>query len=251
MRQILISENTKEKVIFQGASKQYHYLCHVLRFKQGDRLKGIDKSGYIYLLEVIKSGSQSIELRVLKKESKKASTTEIVLLQCLPKGRKMNIIVRMATEAGVSSIVPVISKYTIPKIKTHTETTQRLLRWQKISREALQQSNTPVLPIIKKPITLNDLLTSWNGTGKNIFCHQDNWGEKTLHSILKDPYIKRLNILIGPEGGLAKSEVDLLLKKNFFPVCLCDNILRTETAAIFALAACKIILLERKAWRIN
>jgi len=251
MRQILISENAEDKIIFTANSAQYHYLCHVLRFKQGDKLKGIDRIGYIYLLEVINSASQNIEVKVLKRVMQKVITTEIVLLQCLPKGKKMDTIVRMATEIGVSSIVPLISEYTIPKIKSLTKITQKLKRWENISREALQQSGTSVLPLIKKPNTLKALLTSWNSTGKHIFCHQENLGVKTLHSTLEDPLLKRLNILIGPEGGFAKSEVKSLLEKNFCPVNLGCNILRTETAAIFALAACKILLLERKAWKLN
>jgi len=83
-----------------------------------------------------------------------------------------------------------------------------------------------------------------------VFCHQERVAHTSLHELLATAPAGTA-VLIGPEGGFSQRELPLLMNKGFVPVHLGDNILRAETAAIYTLAAIKIILLEKKAWRLQ
>ena len=173
---------------------------------------------------------------------------EISLYQALPKGRKMELIVRQATELGVRRIVPVLSEHSLVKI-TKAEADSKRQRWQRIAREALQQSGAARLPQIEQPIGLTELLER-NDPGRVLFFHQVRLAAGSLHECLAEVPV-RLSLLIGPEGGFSEGEVESLVGSGFTPVYLGDTVLRSETAALAALAAVKMILQERSNWKLS
>ena len=145
-------------------------------------------------------------------------------------------------------IVPVLSEQTIVKI-TAGEADSKRQRWQRIAREALQQSGAARLPQIERPIGLTELLER-NDPGWVLFFHQARLAAGSLHECLAEAPA-RLSLLIGPEGGFSGGEVDRLLGSGFMPVYLGDTVLRCETAALAALAAVKMILQERSNWKLS
>jgi len=80
-----------------------------------------------------------------------------------------------------------------------------------------------------------------------LFFHQDRKGSDTLHRCLSK-IAKIITLVVGPEGGLAEDEVDLLRSKSFVSVTFGHTVLRAETAALYALAAVRTVIYERKAW---
>jgi 16S rRNA (uracil1498-N3)-methyltransferase len=170
---------------------------------------------------------------------------QITLLQCLPKGRKIDLIIRQATEAGVSRIVLLVSDRCIARA---SEDAGRLARLEKIAKEALQQSGNARLPVIEAPQPLASLGDTEGEWGTALLFHEERLSESTLHELLAEP-AERISILIGPEGGLSPSEVELLARAGFHAARLGGAVLRVETAAIFAIAAVRTIVQERNAWR--
>lgn len=233
----------------------HHYLCHVLRCRVGDRLQATDGRGGRFILEVEGIGTDRLVAGVHSAEQAPASgQPNLHLLQCLPKGPKMDQIVRQATEAGVWRIVPLLSRYAVPRLKDAGEAARKQERWRRIAREALQQSGAPRLPEIDPPAALADFIGREELSGTRIFLHpgppqQGSAASGSLHALLAGAE-GAVFLLVGPEGGLAPEEVDLLLGKGFDPVRVQGPILRSETAALFALAAAQIILKERAWWKL-
>ncbi|MDR1932139.1 MAG: 16S rRNA (uracil(1498)-N(3))-methyltransferase [Spirochaetales bacterium] len=235
------------------AGDDYHYLCRVRRLKTGGSFPAVDARGREYHLTLESAGRKSCRLRVQKKGSSLPAAGEesLVLYQCLPKGAKFDMIVRQAVELGAARIVPVRSRFSVPRL---TDAEGRLERWRRIAREAVQQSGAYALPEISAPVSFDgipeDFGESREGEKKlGIFFHQNPLAISSLHGYLSSGP-REIALVVGPEGGLADEEVQLLLKAGFVPAYLGHRVLRTETAPVFAAAAVRIILLEKERWNL-
>lgn len=229
-------------------NEKFHYLTNVLRLKQGNSFDGQDLKGTLYNLKIISVSRQSLVLECKeKKVHRRKALPEITLYQCICKGKKMDRIIRQATEIGVTAIIPVISEYTIPRMD-RKDIKNKIERWQRIVREAVQQSASSVVTKITTPKMLTDLEKSKDRNKINLFFHQIPLETQTLHEYLSG-YPSRISLVIGPEGGLSEKETELLIEKGFRPVFLQTNILRAETAAVYGLSTVQTILMEREFWK--
>jgi 16S rRNA (uracil1498-N3)-methyltransferase len=186
---------------------------------------------------------------VQKKGPPVSDRPTITLFQCLPKGRKLDTIVRQAVELGVSRIVPVESRHSLAKAD---DAGSRLDRLTRVAREAAQQSGALRVPEVSRALRFRDIPGSWVREGKDplgIFFHQAPLETTSLHEYLS---IRRDSIamVIGPEGGLAEEELVFLRSEGFVPAYLGPTVLRTETAPVFAVAAVQMIILENKTWKL-
>ncbi|WP_455381358.1 RsmE family RNA methyltransferase [Salinispira pacifica] len=252
------------------SGSDFHYLCRVRRMRPGDGCDAVDRAGRFYRLTVESVGQDrcTVRLEPAREDLRQARASgplpgpetgfpDITLFQCLPKGSKLDLIVRQATETGVSRIVPLLSEHTAASAESAAATGRRVDRWRRIAREALQQSGARRLPEISAPVPFAELERSWAGGegAVGLFFHErpvelKPLEQRTLHEYLSaDP--KRIAIVIGPEGGLSNSEIERLLQSGFEPVYLGPQVLRTETAALYAIAAVQIVLLEKEKWRIE
>ncbi|MBT3271515.1 MAG: RNA methyltransferase [Spirochaetales bacterium] len=163
----------------------------------------------------------------------------------------MDLIIRQATETGIFGVVPVESQHCIPRGATrgasrdNTKHERRL----RIARQAMQQSGSPVAPEINNTIPFSGFPAVWEHYQAGIhedkvaglFFHQVPIGDMSLEVILSvNP--KLIGIFIGPEGGFSEKEVTTLLQSSFQPVYIRTNVLRTETAALYAIAAVQTIV---------
>jgi 16S rRNA (uracil1498-N3)-methyltransferase len=164
----------------------------------------------------------------------------------------MDLIVRQAVEAGISWIVPVESERSVPMAGDFTAKRDR---WMRIAREALQQSGNPLLPEIREPLPLREAVREPGVAGGiGLFFHQERLSKDSLHGALAGlagDGSAHVSLLIGPEGGLSDDEVEFLKGAGFRPVFLGDTVLRTETAAVYAIAAVKTLLWERDEWTLS
>jgi 16S rRNA (uracil1498-N3)-methyltransferase len=229
----------------------YRYLARVLRMRAGDTLPAVDAGGGRHLVTLLSVDEASCDVSVQPAALPEAPSTtppeaaaQITLLQCLPKGRKIDLIVRQATEAGVGRIVLVASEHSVVKPADDDDRRKRLVR---IAREALQQSGAPRLPVIEGPRTLASIATGGEDWGTAVFFHEKQRGGVSLHGLLAGRP-SRVAALVGPEGGLSDGEAQALEKAGFAPVHLGPRVLRVETAATYALGAMITILQERDSW---
>jgi 16S rRNA (uracil1498-N3)-methyltransferase len=154
----------------------------------------------------------------------------------------MDMIVQKATELGAHRIVPVMCQRSVPN-PTAQRAERRVARWQQISIEASKQSRRPFFPVISEILNLGKVLEDFYADLKLIFV-PDNLSaspENLKYVLGQNTGSKEIIIFIGPEGGFTENEVHQAISVGAIPVLLGSNILRTETAAIAALA---IVLYE-------
>ena len=231
-------------------NKETHYLKNVLRCRIGEIFTATDRSGIGWEARILRFENKKSVIALCNKrlpdKAEKEAIPELVLYQCLLKGKKMDLVIRQATEAGVSAIIPVESEFAIAKIE-EKQRKEKTERWGKICKEALQQSGSYVLTNIGQNITFMQLEQFCKKTENTIFFHQNPIENKSLHQYLFS-VANKINIIIGPEGGFSDKEVGFMMENGFLPAYLGKNILRAETAAVYGIAAIKTILLEKGKW---
>ena len=249
MRLYLIPDNydNSGKLVLTG--DQYHYLVRVLRYRKDFEFEGRDKSGKGYRLRVKEIFEDRSVLEIEDSPITGIVLPEIILYQCICKGRKMDQIIRQATETGVSRIVPVASDFSVGRIVSGSS--GKSDRWSKIVKEAIQQSGSMVNTRIDTAVTIDDLPIIDTGIGTGLFFHQENPDTPVpLHEYLSTGFMQ-ISIVVGSEGGLSQREISILNGYNYNPVYLKTNILRAETAALYAVGAVQTILMESESWSLK
>jgi 16S rRNA (uracil1498-N3)-methyltransferase len=163
----------------------------------------------------------------------------------------MDLVVRQATEAGVSAVLPLLSARTVASDAAEGGGT-RVARWERIVREALQQSGSDVVTRVLEPLELSALPTALDSLGirpsdPRILLHESPLAQSSMHGYLTEAP-DAVVLCVGPEGGFAPEEIDYLLTAGFRPLRLAGAVLRAETAALYAVAAAQIVLSERSSW---
>jgi 16S rRNA (uracil1498-N3)-methyltransferase len=142
----------------------------------------------------------------------------------------MDLSVQKAVELGVTHITPIMAERCVVQFKGEKKQ-QRLQHWQNIIQHAAEQSGRTLLPELAGVAYLQD----WVGNQHGLKVFLDPYAEMTLAQLL--PNDMKVTLLTGPEGGFTDQERGIAKAAGFTPVRLGSRILRTETAAIAALAA--------------
>jgi len=244
----------------------YRYLVRVRRLKEGGSFSALLPNGEETLVHVLSVDNYVLIGKCITPENitpisglneRNSPLPPIILFQALPKGDKMDLIVRQAAEGGITEIVPFVSEFSAAKVKTAE---QKFSRWERIIKEARQQSGSKTATSIRRPLTESGLFEYWqklksalddpvNG-GLGLLFHHQGLEQESLHSYLNNvPQIAAF--AIGPEGGFSGKEVSLFLENGFNPFTIRDTVFRTETAALYFAAVIKILLLERDSWKLK
>lgn len=245
--------NIKENRI-SIADEKAHYLASVLRCRKGDVLIVFDGDGNCFRTTIIKSDKKEVIAEVTEKFiCDLESSLNIVLVQGLLKGEKMDMVIQKTTELGVREIVPVVTG------RSQIRETKKIDRWRKIAGEAARQSGRSVVPVVHEVRAFGDFLSNCDmqTLAQGIIFYEES-GISLKDAIermqapppcspltkggIKEglcvmyPASLTISILIGPEGGFTGEEVDIAKERGFFVASLGKRILRAETAAISAVA---------------
>ncbi|TVR63044.1 MAG: 16S rRNA (uracil(1498)-N(3))-methyltransferase [Spirochaetaceae bacterium] len=242
MKQFVLPDRYDGEQYVRLTGREYHYLVRVRRCAVGDSFPAIDRLGGTYHATVDEVGVDSVSLRISQNETELSDDVRIVLYQCVPKARKLDGIIRQATEIGVTAVVPVKSRHAIP-----VPGEKQYERWVRIAREAVQQSGATRVPEIRRVIALEEIVPIAESHSLGLFFHQIPLENSSLHGYLTQRP-GTVSLVVGPEGGLSDDEIALLRQKGFLPAYLGPRVLRTETAAVFAIAAIRVILMESSTW---
>lgn len=266
MRQLIIENKQIRKGLIELEGKDYRYLRQVLRVRPGDMISvrlpdgslnnatvaRVDEAERRVVLQLCADTGKTIT-RGVQADQLNASAAvngalavEYWLFQFLPRPQKFELIVRQATECGLSVIVPVIGEYT-EKSSVQALAGAKRERLERIIKEARQQSGSPVETKVLEPMTLEQALEFWctsageQGDLAFVLSERDDCSGKLRESVQKAgglEGIKRAAIAVGSEGGISPDEVKALEEKGLFqPVHFAVNILRCETAALYGIAA--------------
>jgi 16S rRNA (uracil1498-N3)-methyltransferase len=209
-----------------------HHLATVLRMRPGEELELLDGRGLICHCRIVSLGKRQGEARVLTRRQIEERPFPVQLLQALPKGDKLDLVLQKGTELGIQRFVPVLTGRSVP-VPDRLREEKRLQRWRRIVREAARQCRRPVVPEVVAPCSLQTALAE-AGTGLRLMLWEEE--SRPLATLLGTVRPAGVTILVGPEGGFAASEVKLAAAAGFVPVRIGPRILRSETAG-FAAAA--------------
>ena len=205
----------------------------MLRLRVGDAIAVFNGEAGEFAATISSFGKTSAAIAIgAAIESSTESPLKVHLVQGVSRGERMDLIVRKATELGVKRISPVLNEYGVVKLD-QARPTRRRDHWQKVAESACEQSGRIRPPLIDEPLTLK----SWLGAKTreadvDLILRPD---ATTPMASLQPPKTK-VCLLIGPEGGFSDIEYDDASVAGFTAVSLGPRVLRTETAAIAAVA---------------
>lgn len=230
------TENLKENEEIWITGSDVNHIKNVLRKKIDDKINICNSDTQKNYECVIKNIEENkIVCKILDEvKSLAESNLNITIFQGLPKSDKMELIIQKATELGVKTIVPVITKRTVIKLKDKDKQ-NKVDRWRKIAEVAAKQSGRDIIPTIENIINIADIKFDEFDKIFVLYENEEKISIKDEIEQLKNDNKEELNIgiVIGPEGGLAESEIEQLrLNQNVSVVTLGKRILRTETVAL-------------------
>jgi len=235
--------------------EDYHYLVRVRRIKAGLVFDAVLPDGTETRVRALSTAGNILVGECMELSEKPPSPLPpIALFQGIPKGNRMDLIIRQAGEAAVSLVAPFVSEYSTVKLGENAG--EKVNRWKRIVKEARQQSGSVIETTVKEPCGLDALLELWESQKKDyrrplgILFHQAPLDKGTFHGYL-DSVPDFVALAVGPEGGFSPREVSLFLTAGFKPLLMGDTVLRTETAALYGIAAARTILLESEEWTLN
>jgi 16S rRNA (uracil1498-N3)-methyltransferase len=158
-----------------------------------------------------------------------------VLGQALIKGDKMDWVIQKATELGVATIAPIHSTHSVIKPNQERLGHQRS-RWERIARDAAQQSERWTIPTIADPVDLAEICRQYASEPLKGMLVERSSGPSLATMPLPPDRQHPIVLLVGPEGGWTPDEQHLAQEQGFLPLTLGPRILRAETAAIAALS---------------
>jgi 16S rRNA (uracil1498-N3)-methyltransferase len=213
----------------------------VLRLKPGTMVTVLDGTGIEYSVTLTEVNSNTSLGDII--DNRAAATephTHLTLLLGLTQREKFEWMLQKCTEVGVTMFVPVISSRSL--VQSGREVLGKYERWQRILREAAEQSHRGVIPGLHEPMTLKEAV---NLADFSEHCRLIPWEEEkslSIRAALIQNRSEKVVLAVGPEGGFSEAEVSMAKLAGFLPVSLGPRILRMETAAI---TSASLVLYER------
>lgn len=220
------------------------HISKVLRYGQGDEIEVCDSNGHEYICRIESVDKTRIDLSIVDEvDINRESRIRVSLYQGVPKSTKMDIILQKLTEAGVDEIVLVNTKRSVVNIKGD-KADKKFDRWERIIYEAAKQSKRGLIPKLRGILSFKEALEDMGKNDINICPYEV---EKSLgikealqtgqvKKILENKDEVRVGIFIGPEGGFAEEENEMVKAAGIASVTMGPRIFRTETASIVATA---------------
>lgn len=219
-----------DQVVELDAQSAAH-LVRVLRLKVGDELVVFNGQGGEYQSTVVSVDRRSASIRIGNFVDRSVeSPLELVLVQGISRGERMDYTVQKAVELGVSRIVPVLTERTVVNLKGERQERRRE-HWQAVVNSASEQCGRNIVPEVCPVLTLQEWLNAPNESTRFVLHHRAIPGQ--MNSVEPQGTV---SLLVGPEGGLSASEIESAETAGYLPLSLGPRVLRTETAAVTALS---------------
>lgn len=213
------------------------HIVRVLRMEAGDEVIVCDGTGRAFHTELTELGDGEVAARIVEKLSAQPeSPVKITLAQGLPKGDKMDLIIQKGTETGITRFLPLSMSRCIVQYDDKKEQKRRE-RWQKIAKEAAEQSHRNIVPDVANGMTFKQLMNALERFDLVLVPYEMEKARGLRDVLEEHPEAREVCVVIGPEGGIAEEEIETALRAGAMPVTLGPRILRTETAGLFV-AAC-------------
>lgn len=236
--------------------REAHHALHVVRLRRGERVAVLDGAGHEYQCDVHEASRESVTLGVLHKSTIPPLPYHLTLLQAVAKGKTFETIVQKATELGAFRVVPLLTERVVsvpgkdvspkrPPRDSHlgemTLPANKVEKWRLIAIDSIKQCGSAWLPQIEAPIPLRDFLTRHERFELPLVAALQ--GDRRHPREVLDEFRleyghlpKSVGIFIGPEGDFTPAEMVAIKETGALPVTLGPLVLRSDTAAVYALS---------------
>ena len=228
------ADNLKTGATVKLSENATTHATRVLRLEISDEIVLFNGDGNDYSCAI--TSIKKTEAFVIVKSFVKIineSPLNIMLLQGISSGDRMDYTIQKAVELGVTAIVPIVTTRSVVKL-SNERAEKRLAHWQNVVHAACEQSGRAFVPQVASPISLSAWLAN-NPHSNSTRILLNPIGALRLAELPKPT--GHIELLIGAEGGLSQTEIDAALSQGFQSVILGARILRTETAALVAISA--------------
>ena len=215
-----------------------HHAARVLRLQEGDAMVLFDGRGGEYEARLFLPGrGQVVAETGAHHDIERESPLAVTLVQAVSSSEKMDFTIQKAVELGVAAIQPVLTAKSVVRLSAEREE-KKLARWRRVVIAACEQCGRNRLPILREAMSVADYTGAPRDASLRLLLSPEG---KTGLGEMKQQIGHTLTIAAGPEAGFSDEEERLLQRAGFVPVRLGQRILRTETAALAALAALNAI----------
>jgi 16S rRNA (uracil1498-N3)-methyltransferase len=233
LKRLYVAEKLAAGAELRVGEEAARYLGRVLRLRSGDTVHVFNGDDGEWSATIGRFGKDRVTLLLHAAiENTAEPELSIHLVQGISRGERMDFVVQKATELGVARISPVLTDHGVVKLDGE-RAEKRRIHWQGVAVSACEQSGRVRPPVIDTPLPLNE----WLGADP---------GGDALRRVLRPgaekPFTTTgapaagLCLLVGPEGGFSEREYDDAGFAGYEAVTLGPRILRTETAAVAAIA---------------
>ncbi|MFV0393785.1 MAG: RsmE family RNA methyltransferase [Coprobacillaceae bacterium] len=213
-----------------------HHTKKVMRNTNGDKIICVDDSGNNYLCKIVDIDNGQVSI-VETIDNDSELDIKVTLIYALPKGDKFELVIQKATELGVHTIVPLLTNRCVVKT-TPEKFKKKKIRYQKIVKEASEQSYRNHIPNIEDVISIKEIENYKSKYNLVAYEEDAKVGEhKKLPTILKQLQPKdSITIIVGCEGGFEEKEIETMKTLGIHSCSLGKRILRSETAPLYMLS---------------
>ncbi len=210
----------------------HHHMARVLRLRPGDELLLVDEQGRSHqgVIDQITQEWTAVRLTVTREAAPPSISPAITIVQGLPRGEKIDLVLQKGTELGVNGFSLFRADRSVPRL-TGDKLQSRLERWERIVFEAARQSERFDLPQVVWIPSARDAAENVKADLKLLLWERGT-SVHLRETLAALPRPASIAIAIGPEGGFAPDEFQAFSDQGFIPVTLGKRILRTETAAL-------------------
>ena len=224
----------------QLRQEEAKHAAQVLRMQPGEEFYAVDEAGKRFLAVLESVSKQGCSAKLTEELPDNEAPVRITLYQGLPKAEKMELVTQKLTELGAQRLVPVKMERCVVKLD-EKDGRKRRERLQKIAREAAKQCKRGGCLEVEEPQTWKQLASGMQDHDLLLVPWEDAAGYGLKAACAEFPEAKDIGIVIGPEGGMSEAEIHALEELGAKQITLGPRILRTETAAITAVAIAMLL----------
>jgi 16S rRNA (uracil1498-N3)-methyltransferase len=236
-RSFLFPEATVEADALTLDPRESHHLVRVFRAKVGESIEVLDGKGARYLGTLSNADAKAAVVAVDSVERSEMPALRMTLLQSIPKGKTMDLILRMATEIGATCVQPVFTDQGDVSIRGD-RLRSKVDKWRLTMIESCKQCGLSFLPELAEPVLLSDWLAARSADEASLKVVASlEAGSRPLCDVLAAAKgLTEVVVAVGPEGDFTAQEYAALRDTGFQPVRLGANVLRAETAAAYIMS---------------